>query len=95
MRIEQNIAAVTRSLVIATVREIEAVVSFANAVCLHLWLRRMHLGMLAYSGSLSMSPSLCGDRGRINTGNACSKRGRLQFQPMLALASCPAGTAKA
>jgi hypothetical protein len=93
MRIEQNIAVVTRTLVIATVREIEAVVSFANAMCLHLWLRRMPLGMLAYSGSGSVLPLLCGDRD-IDPGNPGSKRGRLQFQPMLALASCPAGTAQ-
>ena len=94
MRFEQNIAAVTRNWVIATVREIEAVVSFANAMCLHLWLQRMPLGMPAYSGSLSPSPSLDGDAGRIDTVPGC-KRGRLPSQPTLVLASCPAGTVKA
>ncbi len=98
MRFEQITAAVTRNVVIATVREIEAVVSFANAMCLHLWLRRkpllhrQHLGMLAYPGFLSDSSMLCGDFGRPDTGG---KRGRLLCQPILALASCPAGSAKA
>jgi hypothetical protein len=98
MRFEQNTVAVTRNLVIATVREIEAVVSFANAMCLHLWLRRkplLHrqlLGMPAYSGFLSDSSMLCGDLGRPDTG---SKRGRLLCQPILALASCPTGSTTA
>ncbi len=92
MRFEQNTAAVTRNWVIATVREIEAVVSFANAMCLHLWLRRKPLGMPAYPGSLSDSSMLCVDLGRPDTG---SKRGRLLCQPILALASCPAGTTTA
>jgi hypothetical protein len=95
MRFEQNTVAVTRNLVIATVREIEAVVSFANAMRLHLWLQRMPLGMPAYSGSLSVSPSLDVDAGRIDTPQPGSKRGRLLSQPMLALASCPAGSVKA
>jgi len=95
MRNELFIAAITRSVVITTVREIEAVVSFANAMRLHLWLQRMPLGMPAYSGSLSVSPSLDVDAGRIDTAQPGSKRGRLLGQPMLALASCPAGTVKA
>ena len=98
MRFEQIIVAVTRNLVIATVREIEAVVSFANAMRLHLWLQRkplLHrqlLGMPAYPGSLSDSSMLFGDMDRTDTG---SKRGRLLCQPILALASCPAGTTTA
>ena len=88
MRIEQIIAAVTRSVVNATVREIEAVVLFVNATRLHLWLQRTPLGMPAYSGSLPLSPSPDGDAGR-------SKRGRLRCQPRLALASCPAGSVTA
>lgn len=95
MRIEQNIAAVTRSLVITTVREIEAVVSFANAMCLHLWLQRMPLGVLVYPGSLSNSAMLCGNCCGIDTGNPGSKRGRSQFQLMLVLAGCPTGSARA
>jgi hypothetical protein len=89
MRIEQNIAVVTRTLVITTVREIEAVVSFANAMRLHLWQQRMPLGMLAYLAVLS---SIGGDRATLRPG---SKRGRLLLKPMLALANCPAGTAQA
>lgn len=92
MRIEQNIAAVTRTLVNTTVREIDAVVSFA-ALCLHLWLRRRSLGLPAYAGCMSGSPSLGGDVD-IDPGQGGSKRGRLLFQPMLALASCPAGNAQ-
>jgi hypothetical protein len=92
MRFEQITVAVTRNLVIATVREIEAVVSFANAMRLHLWLQRKPLGMPAYPGFLSHSSMLCGDLGRPDTGG---KRGRLLCQPILALASCPAGNATA
>ena len=95
MRHESIIAAVTRSVAIATVREIEAVVSFVGAACLHLWLQRMPLGMPAYSGSLSVSSSLGGDAGRIDTPQPGCKRGRLLCQKILALASCPAGTVKA
>jgi hypothetical protein len=93
MRFEQNIAVVTRTLVIATVREIDAVVSFAGALCLHLWLRRMSLAMPAYAGCRSGSPALAGNLG-IDPGNCGSKRGRLLFQPMLVLASCPAGNSQ-
>ena len=50
MRFEQIIVAVTRNVVIATVREIEAVVSFANAMCLHLWLRADASGDARVSG---------------------------------------------
>ena len=94
MRFEQIIAAVTRPVVIATVREIETARVFVNALCLHLWLQRMPLGMPAYSGSMPFS-SLGGDAGGINPGDPVSKRGRLRCQPLLALASCPAGTVKA
>jgi len=89
MRFEQIITAVTRPVVIATVREIKAVVSFANDMCLHLWLQRMSLGMPAYSDALSMSP--VGDLGRHDSGPSGSKHDKLRLQPMLALASCPAG----
>lgn len=103
MRFEQITVAVTRNVVITTVREIEAVVSFANAMCLHLWLRRkpqLHVQLLgmpaypgsAYPGSLFDSSMLCGDLGRPDTG---SKRGRLLCQSILALANCPAGHATA
>ena len=92
MRFEQIIAAVTRNVVNTIVREIEAVVSFANAMRLHLWLRRKSLGMPAYPGSLSDSSTLCGDLGRPDTG---SKRGGKLCQPITALASCPTGSATA
>jgi hypothetical protein len=95
MRIEQIIAAVTRSVVNATVREIEAARMFADAARLHLWLQRMPLGMSAYPGSLLHSPSIDGEPGRTEIGKPGSKQGRLRLQPMLALASCPAGTFKA
>jgi hypothetical protein len=93
MRFEQIIATVARSVAIATVREIEAVVSFVNATCLHLWQQRMPLGMPAYSGCLLVSP-FDGDAGWINSADPGSKRGCLRYQPMLALASCPARTAR-
>lgn len=93
MRFEQPIAAVTRSVVIATVREIEAACVFANAN-LHLWLQRMPLGMPAYSGSL---PGLShgGDAGGRSPADPGSQCGRLRRQPLLALASCPAGSVTA
>ena len=50
MQREQIIATVTRSVVTAVVREIEASVSFVVRTGLHLWLQRMPLGMPAYSG---------------------------------------------
>ena len=94
MRFEQIIAAVTRCLAIAQVREISVVDSFAAAMRLHLWLLRTAFGMPTYPGSDLMSPS---DAGRINTGEPGSKRGRLLSQPMLVTtaASCPAGLAAA
>jgi hypothetical protein len=96
---EQIIAAVTRTSVITVVREIEAVVSFARTLRLHLWLHRMPLGMPAYSGSMSGSLSLGSDKQPGNSGtinpNPGSKRGRRQCQPILAFASCPAGIANA
>ena len=92
MRFEQIIVAVTRNVVIAIVREIEAVVSFANAMRLHLWLQRKPLGMPAYPGALSDSSTLGGDTGGPGTG---SKRGRMLCLHTAALASCPAGTATA
>ena len=94
MRIEQIIAAVTRSVVTTTVREIEAAVLFVNAVRLHLWLKRMPLGMPAHLGSFAYLPSIDGMPGRIPVGGLGSKQGRLRHQPMLALASCPAGRAR-
>ena len=87
MRFEQIIAAVTRPVVIATVREIEAVRVFVCAN-LHLWLQRMPLGMPAYSGSMP-SFSLGGDDlGWSDPGN---KRGKQLHVPAVALASCPVG----
>ncbi len=95
MRIEQIIAAVARTVVKATVREIEAARSFGPA-CLHLWLQRMPLGMSSgYPRSLFSSLDLPSDVDRTVHGTPGNKRGRLQLQPMLALASCPAGTVKA
>lgn len=97
MRQEQLLAAVTQSLVITAIREIEAVVSFVRTG-LYLWLQRMPLGMPAYSGSMSSSLQLGSDMLPGNADmnpNPGSKRGRLHFQHWLALASCPAGNATA
>lgn len=44
MRFQQVIAVVTRNVVSATVREIEAARAFVGAYRLHLWLHRMPLG---------------------------------------------------
>ncbi len=92
MRYEQIIATVARRLAIAEVREIKVVETFAAAMRLHLWLLRTSLGMPAYSGS---DPSPTGDTSWINTGNPGCKRGRLQSQPLLVTAGCPAGLTSA
>jgi hypothetical protein len=94
MRIEQIIAAVTRSVVNSTVREIKAAGLFAGALRLHLRPERMHLGMLAYSQALPALPIDGGNLGMV-FGNPGSTQGRWQLQPVLALACCPAGRAKA
>lgn len=93
MRIEQNIATVTRTLVITTVREIVAVVSLVDALCLHLWLRRNLQAMPAYAGYMS-GPAAINGGGNSDTGpgNGGSKRGRFAFQPTLKPASCPDGS---
>lgn len=88
MRFEQIITAVTRPVVTATVREIKAVVTFANALRLHQWLQRMPLGMSTYLGSMPASP-LGGDGGWTCQHGFDSKRGHLQAQPLLVPASCP------
>ena len=59
MRIEQITATVTRTLVIANVREICRVVSFVAVSRLHQWLMRMSLGMPCYLGAH-------------DSGNACA-----------------------
>jgi hypothetical protein len=93
MRFEQFITAVTRPVVVATVREFKAVMSFATAMCLHLWLQRKSLGMPEYTGLLLMSPA--GDLGRCYAAFAGSQRGRLRLQPIGSVASCPSGTTNA
>ncbi len=99
MRYEQIIAAVTRTLVIRTVREMEAVRLFVRTVDFHLCNLRMYSGMpaLAYAAharSRSWS-SLDDTSGGINMGMTLmhmlgSKRGNFQYQPVLVPASCPA-----
>jgi len=90
MRQEQTIATVAR-VVITTIREMEAVVLFVRAAALHLWLRRMPLGMSGHPRSLSDLPHR-GMPGRGYLGNPGSKRSNLLAMQTLALASCPAGT---
>ncbi len=55
MRFQQVIAVVTRNVVVATVREIEAARAFVGAYRLHLWLNRMPLGSPNHLSDL-MSP---------------------------------------
>ena len=95
MRLEQIIAAFTRTLVTATVREIKAAEMFAEMLRLHFWQQRMSLGVPAYSGSLMNSSPIAMNLGRWDTDSPGSKRDRSQYQPTLALASCPARTALA
>ena len=93
MRFEQVITAVTRPVVVTTVREIEAVMSFVNDMRLHLCLQRNSLGMPNYSGALFMSP--VGDTGRQYAGYIGSQRGSLCLQPLRADANCSVGTRNA
>jgi hypothetical protein len=89
MRFEQVITAVTRPVVVATVREIKAVMSFVNDMRLHLCLQRNALEMPAYTRGLFMSP--VGDTGRQRTGFTGIERGRLCLQPSWADATCSVG----
>jgi hypothetical protein len=92
MRYEQIIAAVTRSLANAEVREIPVVEKFAVAMRLHLWLLRTSLGMPSYPGS---DPSSLDDAGRRKTGRPGLQCGTLSVQPAWITGSCPAGFASA
>ena len=88
MRIEQIIATVARTLVIANVREICRVVSFAAASCLHLWLMRMSVGTPCYLGahlSGDALPSIRLDDCRLRTClfSQGSKRGKTPGQSSL------------
>ena len=85
MRLEQVITAVTRPVVVATVREIKVVVSFVRDMTLHLCQERKSLGMPAYASGLFMTPM--NDMGR--------QRGRLCFEPMWADTACAMGTRNA
>ena len=93
MRFEQVITAVTRSVVVATVREIKVVVSFVCDMTLHLCQQRKPLGMPAYSSGLFMSPM--GDMGRQRAGITGGQRGRLCPHAIPADANCSRGTRNA
>jgi hypothetical protein len=99
MRYEQIITAVTRTLVIRTVREIEAVRLFVRTVDFHLCHLWMSSGMpalasMAYAGSPSWS-SYDDDSDGKRYGMAICKRGNLQYQPVLVTASCQVRFARA
>ncbi len=94
MRYEQIITAVTRTLVIRTAREIEAVGLFVRTVDFHLCHLWMSLGMpaparMASAGSPSW-PSYDDASGGKHYGMANCKRGNLQYQPALVPVSCRA-----
>ena len=102
MRIERIITAVTSTLVISTVRQMQAVGLFVRTVNVQLGDLRMHFGMSArerqmHAGFLRW-PSLMDLAAAIDAGAAESKRGCLLYQPLLVpatgmanrLASCPA-----
>jgi hypothetical protein len=97
MRFEQIIAAVTRRLAVAEVREITVVDQFAAALRLHLWQLRMSLGMPNYPGS---APVSLGDIRGSKPGHVGCKRGPghlglMQSQLLLVTAGCPAGRTSA
>ena len=93
MRFEQIITAVTRPVVVTTVREIKVVVSFVGDMALHLCQQRKPLGMPAYSSGLFMSPM--DDMGRQRFGMTGSQRGRLCLESKWAGATCLMGTRNA
>lgn len=93
MRFEQVIIAVTRPVVVATVREIKVVVSFVSELTLHLCQQRKTLGMPAYSSGSFMSPM--DDMGRQSAEMAGGQRGRLRLEPIWADATCSTGTRNA
>ena len=101
MRFEQIITAVTRPVVVATVREIKVVVSFVGDMALHLCQQRKPLGMPAYSSGLFMSPmddmgrQRSGMTGSQRSGMTGSQRGRLCLEPMWAGDTCSMGTRNA
>ncbi len=95
MRFEQIIAAVTRTLVIRTVREMEAVRLFVGNVSFHLGYQRMHFWISAlmqpmHAGSHRWPSSLADLAGGIDAGATDCKRGGLRYQPALVLANRPA-----
>ena len=95
MRIEQIFAVVTRTLVVAIVREIRCVVSFAAALRLHLWQLRMSLGMPSYSGTLPPTSDPDGGAEDARCFRLGGKRGNKHGQFVLAMACCQPGTASA
>ena len=84
MRYEQIIATVARTLVIRTVREIEAVCTFVSSVDFHLSNLRTSMGMpaLAYAAHASYPSwsSLDDANGGIKPGMFSCKQGNLQLQ---------------
>ena len=99
MRYEQIIAAVTRTLVIRTVREIEAVRTFVRTVDFQFCNLRTSMGMpaLAYAAHASHPSwsSLDDAGGGIDHGMFRCKRGNLQLQGMWNPAGCRARSARA
>lgn len=93
MRFEQVITAVTRPVVVATVREIKVVVSFVRDMTLHLCQQWKPFGMPAYSRSLFMLPK--GNMGMHCLEVVGGQRGSLCLQPNAADTSCPMGTRNA
>lgn len=93
MRFEQVITAVTRPVVVATVREIKVVMSFVSDMRLHLCLQRSSLGMPAYAGALFVSP--VGETNRQYARFPGIQRGGLCPQPIWADATCVVGTRNA
>ena len=78
MRLEQVITAVTRPVVVATVRELKVVVSFVRNMTLQLCKERKSLGMPAYSSGFFMA--FMNELG--------GRRGRLCLEPMRVDAAC-------
>ena len=97
MRFEQIIAAVTRRLAIAEVREITVVDQFAAALRLHLWQLRMSLGMPNYPGStpISVSDIRGSEPGYLGCKRGPGQLGLMQSQLLLVTAGCPAGRTSA
>ena len=87
MRFEQIITAVARQVVVSTVREIKAVMSFLNGGWPHFSQQRNANGVPSYANGLYLLPA----HGTVGlVGRSVCMPGCSCLQPCMACADCPA-----